>query len=433
MKTKKISKEDWNEVLGVHRLFKRINESVINEYGTTTPIEVVELIIKDPYGTSCDGLVTIYPNPLSKTEYFIRMQHVDGKTVFDTDLHLMARGGGGFLKYASTLTEPAIYPDIEKAVTGDDLKTLPWLSRMHTALVVPTVSVTGEPATTILFAVDEDAFDIGTLKSNLFLTYATTSIVLNMLLRIETDTVRKALDEELASIGRIQREFLPKELPVSEDFDCAVYYATSACAGGDYYDFFRMPDGRTGFIVADVSGHGSPAAIVMAMTRLLLHTYPESVEPPDDVLTNLNKLLSGNLILGQFVTAFYCILDSKSLELTYSNAGHCYPLLLRGSSGTIEELRTKGGIPLGITDAGAFDQVSVTLNKGDMVVIYTDGLMEATNPAGEMYGEGRLKKLLLAGADNSAEETKNEILRDAFVFCDGEPLKDDITIMVLKL
>ncbi len=433
MKTKKISKEDWNEVLGVHRLFERINESVINEYATTTPIEVVELIIKDPYGTVCDGVVTIYPNPLSKTEYFIRMQHVDSKTVYDTDLHSRPRGEGGFLKYASTLTEPAIYPDIEKAVTESDLKILPWLSRMHTALVVPTVGVTGEPATTVLLAVGEDAFDIGTLKSNLFLTYATTSIILNMLLRMETDTVRKALDEELASIGRIQREFLPKELPVSEVFDCAVYYATSACAGGDYYDFFRMAGGRMGFIVADVSGHGSPAAIVMAMTRLLLHTYPESVEPPDDVLTNLNKLLSGNLILGQFVTAFYCILDSQSLKLTYSNAGHCYPLLLRGASGTIEELRTKGGIPLGITSAGVFDEVSVDLAKGDIVVIYTDGLMEAVNPAGEMYGDERLKKLLLRSADSSAEEVKNEILRDAFVFCDGEALKDDITIMVLKV
>ena len=253
-----------------------------------------------------------------------------------------------------------------------------------------------------------------------------------MLLRIETDTVRKALDEELASIGRIQREFLPKAMPVSEDFDCAVYYATSACAGGDYYDFFKMPDGRTGFIVADVSGHGSPAAIVMAMTRLLLHTYPEAVEPPDDVLTNLNKLLSGNLILGQFVTAFYCIFDPILLELSYSNAGHCYPLLLRAGEGVIEELRTKGGIPLGITEAGAFDRASVTLNKGDTIVIYTDGLMEAMNSAGEMYGEERLKKLILRGVDSSAEEMKNDILKDAFVFCDGEPLKDDITIMVLK-
>ena len=433
MKTKKISREDWNEVLGVHRLFERINESVINEYATTTPIEVVDLIIKDPYGTDCDGVVTIYPNPTSKTEYFIRMQHVDAKTVYNPELHSMPRGEGGFLKYASTLTTPAIYPDISKEVTEGDLKILPWLSRMHTAMVVPTVSVTGEPATTVLLAVDEDAFDIGTLKSNLFLTYATTSIVLNMILRMETDTVRKALDEELASIGRIQREFLPKELPVSEDFDCAVYYATSACAGGDYYDFFRMAGGRTGFIVADVSGHGSPAAIVMAMTRLLLHTYPESVEPPEDVLTNLNKLLSGNLILGQFVTAFYCILNPETMTLTYSNAGHCYPLLLRGASGAIEELRTKGGIPLGITDAGTFDRASVTLAKGDIVVIYTDGLMEAMNSAGEMYGDGRLKKLLKSGADSSAEEIKNDILRDVFVFCDGESLKDDITIMVLKV
>ncbi len=433
MKTKGISKRDWNEVLGVHRLFKRINESVIHDYGSTTPIEVVDLIISDPYGTVCDAVVTIYPSAQSEKEYFIRMYHVDSKTVYNTDLHSMQKGEGGFLKYASTLTEPGIFPNIEKDVTGSDLEALPWLARMRTALVVPTMGVTGEAATTVLFAEGEDAFDTGVIKTNLFLTYATTSIVLNMLLRKETDRIREALDEELASVGRIQREFLPKELPVSEDFEAAVYYATSTCAGGDYYDFFRLPGNKTGFIIADVSGHGSPAAIVMAMTRLLLHTYPESVSPPADVFTNLNRLLVGNLLLGQFVTAFYFILDPEKRTLTYSNAGHCYPLLVRARDGHIEKLKTSGGLPLGIMRDGGFDQVSVHLEKGDIVVLYTDGLREAMNSSKEMYGDGRLERVLLGAGSRSAAEVKNDMLRDVFLFCDGEPLKDDLTILVLKV
>ncbi len=434
MKTKGISKEDWNEVLGVHRLFKRINESVIHDYGSTTPIEVVDLIISDPYGTACDGMVTIYPNAQSDKGYFIRMHHVDSKTVYNTDLHDMQRGDGGFLKYASTLVEPGIFPNIEKDLTVGDMKVLPWLARMRTALVVPTMSVTGEAATTVLFAEGEDAFDAGTIKSNLFLTYATTSIVLNMILRIETDSIRAALDEELASVGRIQREFLPKELPVSEEFETAVYYATSTCAGGDYYDFFRLPGNKTGFIIADVSGHGSSAAIVMAMTRLLLHTYPESVSPPADVFSNINKLLVGNLLLGQFITAFYFILDPEDRTLIYSNAGHCYPLLIRAKDGRVEKLKTSGGLPLGVMREGRFDQVSVQLEKGDMVVMYTDGLREAMNSSKEMYGDERLEKLLAAaGSASSAREVKNDMIRDVFLFCDGEPLKDDLTILVLKV
>lgn len=433
MKTKKISKSDWNEVLGLHRLFQRINESVINDYGNTKPIEVVDLIISDPYGTFCDAVVTIYPNAESPMEYFLRMYHVDGKTVYNTDLHSMQRGEGGFLKYASTLTEPFICSNIKKDITEGDLNALPWLSRMRTALVVPTMSVTGSPATTVILAAEEDAFDIGHIKSNLILTNATTNIILNMLLRIETDRAREALDEELASVGRIQHELLPKQLPYTKGFEWAVYYYTSTHAGGDYYDFFPQPEGQTGVIIADVSGHGSPAAIVMAMTRLLLHTYVSEIKPPAEVFRNLNKLLVGNLLLGQFVTAFYFILDRESKTLTYSNAGHCHPQLLRSNNHRVEKLALKNGLPLGITHDGGFEDASISLEKGDALVFYTDGLSEAMNKSKDQYGEDRLQGVLCGSSMKHAEEIKDAILDDVRGFCNGEPLKDDLTIIVLKV
>jgi len=324
IKTNNISQSDWQDVLGVNSLFAKINDSVINRYKTTNPRDVLNLIF-DEHGIRCDAAVTIYPNPQSDSEYFLRMQHFGKETVYNTDLHAMPRGEGGFLKNASTFDEPRLYADFSGEITGADVTMVPWIEGMRTALVVPTISVSGERATSVLFAAGVDAFTPEVVKSNIILTYTMTNIFLSWLLRLETDSVRDELDEELASVGRIQREFLPKGLPDTEHFQWGIYYSTSTCAGGDYYDFFPLPGGRTGVIIADVSGHGSPAAIVMAMTRLLLHTYPGDISPPDAVLKNLNGLLEGNLLLGQFVTAFYCILDPAAMTLEYSNAGHCYP------------------------------------------------------------------------------------------------------------
>jgi sigma-B regulation protein RsbU (phosphoserine phosphatase) len=378
-------------------------------------------------------VATIYPNRQSDTEYFVRMSHFGDDTAYNVDLHSMPKGEGGFLKLASTFTEPQIFPDISGDVTEGDLRVLPWLEGMRTALVVPTMSVSGDPATSVIFASEADAFDSSTIKSNVVLAYAMTNILLSWLLRLEADRVREALDEELASVGRIQREFLPKSLPDTEHFEWAVYYSTSACAGGDYYDFFTLPGGRTGVIIADVSGHGSPAAIVMAMTRLLLHTYPGDVSPPDEVFSNLNRLLVGNLLLGQFVTAFYCVLDPGDMSVRYSNAGHCHPVLLRSGDALIEKLASSDGLPLGVIKDGGFRTRCVKLNLGDILVLYTDGLREAMNEKKEMYGEERLVSVLKGVQDGTAEEIKNEILRDMCEFLSGEPLKDDLTIIVLRV
>ena len=298
-------------------------------------------------------------NPASDSEYFLRMEHIDGATAYHIDLDSMPKGEGGFLKHLTTLTEPALYPDITGKFTGSDLKLLPWLADMKTALVVPTISITGQSATTILFAREEDAFDREEVSRNVVLTYAMTNFLLNMLLRRESDRICRKLDEELENIGRIQREFLPRELPTLDGLEWAVYYATSTRASGDYYDFFMLPDNRIGVIIADVSGHGSPAAVVMAMTRLLLHTYPGEVSPPAEVLKNVNRLLVGNLLPGQFVTAFYSVLDPKRKTITYSNAGHCHPHLFRINGGRTETLKTRTGVPLGIVNNGGFEQETV--------------------------------------------------------------------------
>ncbi len=433
MQKEKISPEEWEKVLSLHKLFRNINDSVIKNYTTASPVDIVNLIIDSPYGTLADGVITIYPNEDSDTEYALRMYNYSGATTYHMDMAEMPIGNGGFLKHASTIKEPEYIADIKDLVTDDDTRMLPWLATMHTALIVPTISITADNATTVLLAFDTDAYDIETIKHDVMMTYATTDIILNLLLRQETTRAWNALDEELATIGRIQREFLPKELPGLEGVECAVHYATSTRAGGDYYDFFPLTDKRTGVFIADVSGHGSPASIVMAMTRLLLHTYPRETSPPEEVFAHLNSLLFGNLLPGQFVTAFYAILDTAKSELTFSNAGHCYPILLRASDKSIEELRTKGGLPLGVVPSGVFDVKSAKMREGDVLFFFTDGLVEAVDSEKNMFGDKRLREILTNCSNLGVEEIRERILAGLKAFCGDIRLKDDLTFLIMKL
>lgn len=428
----KISKREWDKLLGIHKLFQSVNEDVIKNYKKITPADVIRQVF-DKHGVVCDGLVTIYQSKKSKNAYYLRLEYFAGETTYYLEPHSMPKGEGGFLKDALNRTKPKLLPNISSIVTKKDLKTVPWLSEMKTALIVPTISVTGDPATCILFAYKANAYSYEDLLSNITLTYAMTNILLNVLLRRKADNICSDLDEELKKIESIQRQLLPEKLPDVDGYDWAVHYSTCTRAGGDYYDFFVLSDDKIGVIIADVSGHGSPAAVVMAMTRLLLHTYPEEVSPPLAVLININNHLLGNILPGQFITAFYGVLDRTSKTLAYSNAGHTPPQLFRNRLHTIESLKTKKGMPLGIMSDGNFEQKSIGLNPEDIIVFYTDGLTEAMNKSKNMYGEKRLQKVLSNSFMKSSEGIKDAIIKDVNRFCKGVPLKDDLTLIVLKI
>jgi sigma-B regulation protein RsbU (phosphoserine phosphatase) len=431
MESKRIDPREWETALGVHRLFRRVTDEVINNYQSTTPNELVEIMITDPYGTTCDGLATLYPCPENVGEYSLRMNAFKGKIEYSTELKDMRGAKGGFIGECASLVEPRIFRDISDAVTETDKRVLPWIEGMHTAMAVPTISVTGSLATTVLFVEDEAIFDAEVIKKNIFLTHATTNIILTWIHRMESVKAANALDEELLTLGRVQRELLPSSLPETDGFDWAVHYHTSTRAGGDYYDFFTLPEDRIGIIIADVSGHGSPAAIVMGMTRLLLHTYPGEVTPPADVLSNVNRLLAGNLLPGHFVTAFYVVLAPDG-SLLCSNAGHCRPLLYRAKSGEVEEIDVGSGLPLGVVGVGNFKELGAGLDKGDVLLLYTDGLKEASNSEDEMYGDKGLKDAFKAASDKDADGIKEAILADLDRFIGDEEIDDDLTFIVLK-
>jgi serine phosphatase RsbU (regulator of sigma subunit) len=241
-----------------------------------------------------------------------------------------------------------------------------------------------------------------------------------------------SLDRELRTIGDIQKSLLPAALPEVPGYRLAVHYATSARSGGDYYDFFPLPDGRLGLLIADASGHSSPAAVVMAILRALMHTAPELSAPPDEVLAAVNGRLVRNVLPGQFATACYAVLDPAAHALEYSLAGHNPPLVVREAVDGVEEFTNSSGPPLGIFERCPFSRHGLRLGSGGTILFYTDGLTEARDAEGRFFGEERVRELLARHRRAGPEVIRDRLLAAAREFTGGAPPADDLTMVLLR-
>jgi sigma-B regulation protein RsbU (phosphoserine phosphatase) len=216
----------------------------------------------------------------------------------------------------------------------------------------------------------------------------------------------------------------------------AAYYSTSARAGGDYYDFFPLPKGEWGLFIADVAGHGTPAAVLMAITHAIAHAEPGTHTPPPELLKHLNDRLARSYTRnGTFVTAFYAVLDPATRTLTYSTAGHDPPRLVR--NGAVHSLDERGGLPLGILVAQPYEQVTVKLERGDLLLLYTDGITEAMAPldgaaSRELFGLERLDAVLLQCGAQSSTQCIERIKDDVAAFRQNQPSTDDETLIALR-
>jgi sigma-B regulation protein RsbU (phosphoserine phosphatase) len=276
-------------------------------------------------------------------------------------------------------------------------------------------------------AFDPEEFPEFVWMSNLFgrATY-------NLVLHEQLEAAYRLVDQELKVVANIQRSLLPKNFPAIRGIQFAAHYQTSRRAGGDYYDFFPLPDGKWGILIADVSGHGTPAAVLMAVTHSIAHTHPGPPTPPAHMLAYLNEQLC-RCYTGEgdtFVTAFYGIYDPATRELAYASAGHNPPRVRSGTTGTVEVLAGGGGLPLGIAREQTFQDATHTLVRGDRVLFYTDGVTEAENAAGEMFGTARLDAVLLAGGRCAAQNCLDDILRSLDAFTASAPAIDDRTLLV---
>lgn len=267
--------------------------------------------------------------------------------------------------------------------------------------------------------------------SNLF-GRATHSLVMAKQLREAYDQI----DRELRTVSEIQRSLLPAVLPDVHGLQLAVHYQTSQQAGGDYYDLFPLPDGRLGLLIADVSGHGTPAAVLMAITHTVAHSFPGTPDAPSQVLRHLNNRLTEAYTRSPsgFVTAFYGVYDPKSRRLTYSGAGHNPPRVRRGGpSGSIDELDSAREMPLGISPEVEFQQASVTLNPDDLLLLYTDGITEARGASGgPMFGESRLDDTLRR-APGDAGWAVSSLVEAVESFTKCAPASDDRTLVAARV
>jgi phosphoserine phosphatase RsbU/P len=235
---------------------------------------------------------------------------------------------------------------------------------------------------------------------------------------------REKMSREANEARKIQQALLPRSSPFIPGFVISGLSTPAGAVGGDWYDFIPFADGRWGLVLADVSGKGTAAALLMSATRGMLRSLAEAACSPSEVLTKLNELLVNDFPSGRFVTMVYAVLDPATRTLTFASAGHLRPLLIEDSHARF--LNTERGMPLGI-GSGDYSEAQVQLAQGARLLFYSDGITEATNLEEDEYGAERLEKHFRE--DNASAES---ILKDVRTFANGAGLHDDATVILVK-
>jgi serine phosphatase RsbU (regulator of sigma subunit) len=243
--------------------------------------------------------------------------------------------------------------------------------------------------------------------------------------------MRHSIEQELRLARSIQQTFLPEEVPTLEGWQISPLYRPAREVGGDFYDFHLLSGGRLGLVVGDATGKGVPAALVMATTCGMLRAVSQASDSssPGEMLRRVNEALVPSIPANMFVTCFYAVLDPGSGSLRYANAGHDVPYLHR--SGVAEELKARG-MPLGLMPGMGYEEKETILDAGEVTLLYSDGLVEAHDPRGEMFGFPRLRELV---AEHATEEGSlgDFLLRELHTFTgEGWEQEDDITLLTLR-
>src|SRR5215211_1945489 len=247
---------------------------------------------------------------------------------------------------------------------------------------------------------------------------------------LEQERIERArIEQELEVARRIQQASLPKEVPHLKSWEIHSIYRPAREVGGDFYDFFELRDGHLGIVVGDATGHGVPAALVMASARSMLRAVAQASDSPGDALRRVNDPLATDIPPNMFVTCFYAILEPKSGSLTYANAGHDLPYLHR--DGAAEELRARG-MPLGLMPGRGYEEKQTILEAGEAALLYSDGLVEAHDPKGEMFSFPRLRALVAEHAEEK-RSLGDFLLEELYSFVgEGWEQEDDITLLTLR-
>lgn len=243
--------------------------------------------------------------------------------------------------------------------------------------------------------------------------------------------VKERISQELEVASRIQKTILPKNITNIYGLQIANYFEPAKEVGGDYYDYTVKDDENVSITIADVSGKGVPAAFLMALGRSILKTLERQGQSPADNLRNLNQIIYPDITEDMFITMLHSNFNNKTKILTYSNAGH-NPLIVYRAKGDKVELHSVKGVAIGFVQGYNYKQGELKLEKGDIVLYYTDGITEAENPNKELFGFERLEKVIYDNRYNDVDTIKENILNEINIFRRDYPQVDDLTFVVIK-
>jgi serine phosphatase RsbU (regulator of sigma subunit) len=246
----------------------------------------------------------------------------------------------------------------------------------------------------------------------------------------EIEEADRLMKRDLAQAADIQNGMLPASPPAVPGMDLAGFNLPCRTVGGDYYDFFTYPEGRVGLALGDVSGKGMPASLMMMALHARVHVLAEDPGDMASFMTRLNKATCATCPSNRFITFFFSVLDSNTGDLVFANAGHNPPILVRASGDA--QMVEGGGPVLGILPIAPYRELRSELGRGDMLVLYSDGVTEATNAVYEEYGEERFIDVLRANRKRTAAEIVQAVTSSLTAFAAGAPQADDITLVVAK-
>jgi len=360
----------------------------------------------------------------AKNPYVFKSKAIRGYQISFELIEPRLKMGEGFLGTVAQTGKPIISPDVSK-----DQRYFAARERTRSELVAPIVSndrVIG------VFDLESDQYDAYSEDdlSVLQLLTSQVAIIIEKVRLHEQVVEKKRIQAQLEIARQVQLELLPGNDPEIDNFDISAYVFPTEEVSGDYYDWVKVFDDQIGIVVADAVGKGIPAALLMSFLRASLRSCAQIGYAPHIAFSKVSSLLRGSIEDNQFVTAIYGILDSTNKTFVFSNAGHNPPLLIKpdGEYKYVEY----GDMPLGMFDDLHYHQHFIRFEPGQLMLIYTDGITEATNPTGEEYGQDRLAKRVLDGFHLPAKKLIDHIRKGVDDFTERRILDDDGTLFIVK-
>jgi phosphoserine phosphatase RsbU/P len=322
--------------------------------------------------------------------------------------------------------------NISKAIVNEEIKKqFPMLYEIGVELIVP-MQIKSETKGLILLGKRRTHAEYSKSDMEFVSSLGSLAIISIENARLFKETLDKQrMEKDLETARNIQQNLLPKKIPNLSNFDISAFNESARMVGGDYYDIVKLDENKVLIAIADVSGKGVPASLLMANVQAFLKSICKQKLPLDEATNLMNDLVAENTMLGSFITFFWCIIDNSSREMVYVNAGHNPPLHIR--NGAITKLK-KGGMILGVLPTTIpYLSDKINLLPGDAIVLFTDGISEAMNVDGEEFSDERLEELAVKYYKESSKDILEKIKAGIAEYTQGAEQSDDITSVIIKV